>query len=351
MTAHTTHEHQARLTLAHSPDADDMVMWWPLVGMRAPDGTRVPGPLGEPALDTGRFAFQLRADDVERLNQSAADERLDITALSAGAYPFVQHDYAITRAGSSFGEGYGPKLVVRDGAMSDQIVQSGGSIDEMGDPISPETLEILGAMRGQRVAVPGLRTTALLVLRLAFREACETSTTRSEASRAEFEPVPMLFDLVPQAVSSGECAAGLLIHEAQIACERFGLRPALDLGQWWHAHTAATDEPLPLPLGLNVLRRDLDERFGDGSCREVAELLARSVAHARAHRDDCVRFLRLHAARRPEWNDDALVHRYLDMYVSQLTQDMGEQGRRALTHLYTEAASLGITPVSTLDIL
>ncbi|MCC5822710.1 MAG: ABC transporter substrate-binding protein [Phycisphaerales bacterium] len=289
------------LTLAHSPDADDLVMWWPLTGQNHPDAGR----FSSPQLDAGGLAFALTARDVEELNKLAltGESVYDITAISAAAYPAIADRYAITRAGASFGEHYGPKLVVRkDSAI--------------------ETFEDLA---GDLVAIPGVNTTAYMTLRLA---------------RPGVRVNEMLFSEIPEAVASGEADAGLLIHEAQLTLDHHNLRAIADMGQWWGTQTG-----LPLPLGLNVIRRDLPDL--DAIC----DLLARSVAIAAEEREASKAFLRRNNAGKPEWDDDALLDWYLDMYVSPMTVDMGETGRRALGELYRRAHDAGlIDAVPELDI-
>lgn len=286
------------LRLAHSPDSDDLVMWWPIVGGEGG---------GEPVVDTGRFRFEPVARDVERLNKEAAGEGVnrggggyDITAISAATYPRVADRYVVTRCGGSFGEGYGPKVVVRKDASIKCAICLGST-----DPV---------------IAVPGVNTTAFMVLNMVLGR----------------EPrfVEMPFEQIMDAVVGGERAgAGLLIHEAQLMFASAGLREVVDLGQWWQG-----EHDLPLPLGLNVIRRDLDDRFGPGSCEEVAAILGQSVAYAREHADESRRFLAQQAGARPEWRDEELVDRYLSMYVSDLSADMGERGVRALQRLYEAGA-------------
>jgi 1,4-dihydroxy-6-naphthoate synthase len=302
------------ITLAHSPDADDLVMWWPLTGLMHPDGSAVSGTDGLPALDTRGFAFQTLAADIHTLNQRAAGEGdLDITAISAYTYPFVKDRYRITSCGGSFGDGYGPKVVV------------GKDSSIMCD----------GCLRGQRprFAVPGDRTTAFLALSVLLGQPFD------------YEVVP--FQDVAGAVADGTAQAGLLIHEAQLTYESMGLKEVVDLGAWWKKTT-----DLPLPLGLNVIRRDLDTRFGQGSGETIAELLSESLTHARAHPETCRRMLLDRVGERPEWADDALVERYLGMYVNDLTADMGDIGRGSLDRLYAEAAKSGLCPdPGTLDVI
>lgn len=304
------------LTLAHSPDSDDLVMWWPLVGQRGPDGTPVDGPLGEPAIDTGRYRFALASDEVETLSAAAqGGEGADITAISCAAWPAMAGQYAITACGGSFGEGYGPKVVARH----DDARFTEGDIASLTAP-------------GVRIGIPGVRTTAYLTLRLM-------------AGKVEVQPLP--FEDVVPALVKGAVDVGVLIHEAQLTFAGDGLRAIADVGAWWHAETG-----LPLPLGLNVIRRDLDGRFGAGTVEEVARLLGDSVRIARERIDDSKAYLRLHAAGRPEWTDDALVDRYLSMYVSGMSADMGRAGVEAIERLLDAGAVAGlIDAVDSVDVV
>lgn len=298
-----------------------MAMWWPLTGMAGLDGALLPGADGHPAIETGRFRFQPVAADVEELNRramAAAAEAggpgdvamgsgaLDITAISAAAYPAVAHAYAITAAGGSFGDGYGPKVVTR--------------------PESPITCEACLRLKKPSVAIPGRRTTAFMTLSLLVAEA-----------RDKIEFVERPFDDVAPAVARGEAMCGVLIHEAQLLIEREQLREVADLGVWWKQRTGK-----PLPLGLNVIRRDLDARYGPGTVQEVAATLARSVQYARDHTEQTRRFLMMRAADRPEWSDEALLSRYLSMYMSDLTAEMGAVGVGALGELYRAAQREGL---------
>ena len=288
-------------------------MWWPLTGMHEPDGSPVSGELGTPRVDLEGLSFELIASDVEALNQAVADDDsdspLDLTAISAATYPFVADRWAITACGGSFGEGYGPKVV----APAD----------------SP--LAAPADLIGKRIAVPGTRTSAFAALTILL--------AGHTASRPAFEHTAMLFSDVPDAVTSGQADAGLLIHEAQLTYESLGLRKVVDLGEWW---TGAHN--LPLPLGLNVVRRDVENRFGPGTLAKVGRVLRRSVAYAVEHAEQSREYLLLHAADRPEWHDAALVERYLGMYVSRLSGDMGERGTAALEKFLSETHTAGLTP-------
>jgi len=296
------------LNLAHSPDSDDLVMWWPLVGVRHPDGTPIEGELGHPQVDTGRFRFNLIARDVEELNKlvigddSTDTPPYDITAISCATYPAIADRYAMTSSGGSFGENYGPKIVVGDRSPY-------RSLDDLKDaPVN--------------IAVPGVNTSAFLGLRMAI---------------GAFQFEEMLFSEIPAAVAKGRIDAGLLIHEAQLTHAEMGLRQIGDIGQWWHQETAK-----PMPLGLNVIRRDLDELFGEGTCTELARVLNDSVQCCVKMGEASRMYLQLNKGDRAEWDDPELVDRYLAMYVSGLTLDMGPIGRDAIETFLGRAADEGL---------
>ena len=296
------------LNLAHSPDSDDLVMWWPLVGVRHPDGTPIDGELGRPQVDTGPFRFSLVARDVEELNKIVVGRddanAYDITAISCAAYPLIADRYAITKAGGSFGENYGPRLVAR--------ADSGpNSIEDLRD-------------RGGLVAIPGVNTSAYMALRMAA---------------GNIETREMLFSDIPGAVARGEADAGLLIHEAQLTFGEMQLREIDDMGKWWHRETGK-----PLPLGLNVIRTDLDQRYGAGTCAHLAEVLNASVRCCVEMGDASRMYLQLNKGDRTEWDDPKLVDRYLSMYVSGLTLDMGERGSDAISTFLGRAAEQGLCP-------
>lgn len=303
------------LTLAHSPDSDDLVMWWPLCGMTHEDATPIEGPLGKPALNTQGFTFKPLPEDVEALNKRAIESAdLDITAISAHTYPHIKHNYQITDCGGSFGESYGPKVVAR--ADDNRFIREIPVEALLDDNIT--------------IAVPGRKTTAFLTLSLMLRAIDPARTMRT---------IEMPFFEIIGAVQEGKADAGLLIHEAQLTFEDAGLRKLADLGEWWGSTTH-----MPLPLGLNVIKRDLDERFGAGTCAKLSKLLSESVEYAITHEAESREFLRIRGEGRPEWNDDALVRKYLSMYVSPLTRSMGDKGRAALKHLLTEGHKAGLCP-------
>ncbi|GJQ30836.1 MAG: 1,4-dihydroxy-6-naphtoate synthase [Phycisphaerae bacterium] len=309
------------LTLAHSGDPDDAFMWWPLTGKVRPDGSPVPGE--GPRLISPRFAFRAVPGDIAEFNRLAAGSApYDITALSVRAYADVADRYVITAVGSSFGEGYGPKVVSREG----------GRISLPRDLCSP----------GVRLAVPGLRTSAVLTLTLMLRELGPSTPALIERR----------FDEIIPAVVRGEADAGLVIHEGQVMFRDAGLREVIDLGEWW-----GRTRGLPLPLGINAVKRDLDARFGPGSLVEVAGLLGQSLSFALAHRDESVEYTLDYAAVNARASGlhaptRATVERYLGMYVTSLTADMGDAGRAAIERLLAEGAKAGLCPsVPKIDVL
>ncbi len=277
-----------RLTLAHSPDPDDAFMWWPLVGL---DG-------GGPAIDTGPFAFELVTDDIETLNSQAELGTWDITAISIAQYPAVRSTYALTACGASIGDGYGPKLVAPAGATQESITDG-----------SPE------------IAVPGQRTTALAVSRLLL------------GPSMRWQAVP--FDQIEDAVLAGDFAAGVVIHEGQLTCERKGLSILVDLGAWWRQTRG-----LLLPLGGNAAKRDLEERGGPGTLARLATVLRASLDHALADRDTSLNW----AMQFGRGIKRADADRFVEMYVNAWTLDFGEDGERAVAGLLGEAHAAGIVP-------
>jgi 1,4-dihydroxy-6-naphthoate synthase len=311
------------LTLAHSPDPDDAFMWWPLTGMILPDGTPLPGSDGKPALDTGRFRLTPLPEDIEVLNRRAAEsaDGLDITALSVRTWADVKDRYAITACGASFGDGFGPKLVARD---DDPRLTSPASL------LDPSLT----------VAIPGRRTTAFLMLGLVLKDAARA--TGKPTLRPRFVELP--FDQIIKAVATRQTDAGLVIHEGQLTFADAHLRLLLDVGQWWKQKTG-----LKLPLGINAVRRDLDQLRGPGTLAEIGALLKRSVAHAMDHWDRSVAYTMAFAEANVKKGGGLpptlqRVDRYCRMYVSGETRDMGEQGKEAIRRLLTEGAAAGLCP-------
>jgi 1,4-dihydroxy-6-naphthoate synthase len=260
-----------RIRVGHSADPDDAFMFW------AVDAGRV---------DTRGLEFEQVVSDIETLNRWALDGRLEVTALSAGAYPHVAGTYALFRFGASFGEGYGPIVVAREHLSFDEL-------------------------RRAEIAVPGRMTTAYLMLRLALGG--------EPAVAADFP-----FDRILDEVASGRSQAGLVIHEGQLTYEAAGLVKVLDLGDWWQRETG-----LPLPLGLVGVRRDL------ARSDDVARVLREAIDVGLAHRDDAMAY----ATRFGRGIDAETADRFVSMYVNDLTLDMGARGVRAVDELLRRAGA------------
>lgn len=266
------------LTLGHSPDPDDAFMFYGLATGK---------------LETGRWRFEHVLQDIQTLNERALRGELHITAISIHAYPYVADKYALTNCGSSMGDGYGPMVVTRE-------------------PMS------LGDLRGKRIAVPGTMTTAFLALNLCL-------------GKGNFAHEVVMFDQILDHVAAGKADAGLIIHEGQLTYRNQKLHCVVDLGAWWQKETG-----LPLPLGGNVIRRDL----GAANMREVAGILKRSIQYSLDHRAEAVEHA-LHYAR--DMGRD-LADRFVGMYVNAWTLDYGDAGRSAVRELLRRGHAAGIVP-------
>jgi 1,4-dihydroxy-6-naphthoate synthase len=271
---------QVLLRLGHSPDPDDAFMFYGLAKDKLP---------------TGPYRFEHVLQDIQTLNQRAMRGELEITAISIHAYPYVAERYALTSCGSSMGDGYGPMVIARDSVS-------------------------LADLRGKRIAIPGELTTAFLALQLCIGKAGEA-----------FDYDVVHFDQIQTYVREGKCDAGLIIHEGQLTYKTFGLELIVDLGAWWMEKTG-----LPLPLGGNVIRKDL----GRDTCQEVTDLLRRSIQYSLDHRPEAVEYA-LQFGR--DLNRD-LADRFVGMYVNDWTLDYGPRGREAITRLLTDGASAGLLP-------
>jgi 1,4-dihydroxy-6-naphthoate synthase len=265
--------------VAHSPDSDDAFMFYALA---------------EGKIDTGDLRYQHELSDIESLNRRALRGELEVTAVSIHAYAYLHRTYALLASGSSMGDGYGPRLVARQPAPSDPRA----------------------ALRGRRIAVPGKLTTAYLALRL---------------YQAEFEEVVLPFDRIEAAVAEGAVDLGLLIHEGQLTFGDQGLHLWADLGAWWAGETG-----LPLPLGGNVVRRDL----GDAVVRQVARDLKASIVYALEHRAPAL----AHAKQFNRGLTDERTDAFVGMYVNRWTVDYGPRGRQAVQTLLDRGHAAGLVP-------
>ena len=265
-----------RIRLGHSPDPDDAFMFWALTTDLA---------------DTHRHEFEQVLADIQTLNQWARAARLEVTALSLAAYPFVQEDYALLPHGASIGSGYGPIVVARSSLSRAELSE----------------LEIV---------VPGALTTSFLALRLVL-------------DGFRYRELP--FDEIPEEVASGRAEAGLLIHEGQLTFESYGLVKVLDLGEWWLLETG-----LPLPLGVSVARRDL----GPDVLHDVSEVLRNAIQCGLDNRAEALEY----ALQFGRGIDAAVADRFVSMYVNELTQDYGDEGRKAVTELLRRGEAMGAFP-------
>ena len=239
-------------------------------------------------IDPRGFEFEHVLHDIQTLNEWALEGRLEVTAISLHSYPSVQDRYVLLPHGASMGSGYGPIVVARD-------------------PLSEDDL------RGMEIAVPGRMTTAFLALRLRLGEFA-------------WREVP--FDKIMDEVLSGEAEAGLLIHEGQLTYASAGLQKVVDLGAWWLEETG-----LPLPLGVNVARRDL----GPDVLRELSAVLAESIRAGLDNRERALEY----ALQFGRGLDNELADRFVGMYVNELTEDYGEEGRKAVRELLRRGEEIG----------
>jgi 1,4-dihydroxy-6-naphthoate synthase len=268
-----------KITVAHSPDSDDAFMFYGLAsGAVSVHGVEVDQVLA----------------DIETLNRAAFDGKYEVTAVSFHAYAHLMDRYALLPHGASMGDKYGPILVARESWDSGRA-----------------------SLKGVKVGVPGRLTSAFLTLQL-------------YDPTFDFELIP--FDQIEQAVVDGRVEAGLLIHEGQLTYASKGLQKVVDLGEWWFART----DGLPLPLGGNVIRRDL----GAETMKQVSKMLHASIAHALAHRPAAVEY----AEQFGRGLDRASTDRFVGMYVNQLTLDYGPRGRAALERFFGEAFDRGLIP-------
>ncbi len=265
--------------VAHSPDSDDAFMFYALAADK---------------LDTGDLRYVHELADIESLNQRARRAELEVTAVSIHAYAYIWREYALLGSGSSMGDGYGPRLV----------------------STRPRPADPRAAVRGLRVAVPGLLTTAFLALKLYQPDVVE---------------VVVPFDRIEDAVHAGEVDVGLLIHEGQLTYADAGLHLWADLGAWW-----LEDTGLPLPLGGNAVRRDL----GQAVIEQIAHDLRASIVYALEHREPAL----AHARQFNRGIGDERTDTFVGMYVNRWTVDYGARGREAVQKLLDRGYEAGMIP-------
>lgn len=264
------------IRVGHSPDPDDAFMFYALSADK---------------IDTGTYRFQHTLQDIQMLNERALRCELEVSAISLASYPRLQEKYALLDLGASIGDGYGPIVVARQ-------------------PIAVEDLA------GRLIAVPGEMTTAFLTLNLCLGK-----------GKFRYKVVP--FDQIIEAVVSGQVDAGLIIHEGQLTYRDAGLQKVIDTGEWWKAHTG-----LPLPLGGNVIRRDLGEK----AMKEVCTLVRASIEYGLNHRSEALAY----AMKYGRDLSVPLADRFVGMYVNDYTLRYGPKGREAVRRLLSEAAEAGL---------
>jgi 5,8-dihydroxy-2-naphthoate synthase len=264
------------IKLAHSPDSDDAFMFYALATHK---------------LSTPGYRFTHILSDIQSLNEAALAETYDVTAISFAAYPGLRDKYVLLDCGASFGEGYGPIVVSTKSCKPQELA-------------------------GKRIAVPGLKTSAFLTLKL-FEH--------------DFEPVVMPFDKIMDAVQNNLVEAGLLIHEGQLFFPEKGLHKVVDLGIWWQEQTG-----LPLPLGGNAIRRALGPEVG----RQIAKTIRDSVAYGLEHREEALNYAMQFAREM----DTELADKFVRMYVNKWTLGYGEKGRQAVREFIERGTKAGLLP-------
>ncbi len=264
----------SELTIAHSPDSDDAFMFYALANDK---------------LDTGGLKINQVLKDIQSLNQDAINQKYEVSAISFAAYPSVRDKYLLMPCGASIGDKYGPMIVARK---------------ELSIP----------ELKTARIAVPGKLTTAYLTMQM-------------WQPGLEIEVIP--FDHIIEAVLSGRVDAGLIIHEGQLTYAQSGLKKIVDLGEWWFAETG-----LPLPLGGNVVRKDL----GMPLIKQVTELFRNAIKYSLEHRPEALEYAMTFAR---DMQKD-LADKFVGMYVNDLTVDYGTRGRAAVDELFKRAYEKGV---------
>lgn len=278
-----------KIRLGHSPDSDDAFMFWGLAS-------------GEVKTD---YDFEHILRDIQTLNEWAMEGKLESTAISVHAFAHVSDKYALLRHGGSFGDEYGPMIVAKRA-------------------LSPEEL------RETVIAIPGKMTSAFLALNLYFEDQFGPGV------RPKTEVVP--FDEIIPAIQEGKYEAGLIIHEGQLTYEREGMTLIADMGRWWKEKTG-----LPLPLGVNVVRKDL----GDGAVKEVSRCMRESIHAGLSNRSKALDY----ALQFARGMDTPTSDEFVGMYVNERTLDMGDEGIRAIRLFLQKGTEAGIVPPVQVDVV
>ena len=287
-------------TLGHSPDPDDAFMFYAMAQNK---------------IDLRGYRFEHRLEDIQTLNERAVRGELHISAISIHAYAYVAHKYALLPCGASMGDGYGP-IIVRKRPTPNSVRERGshGALRSQ-RTTSDEDAAVREFLIGKKIAVPGKMTSAFLALQLFL---------------GEFDYVVVPFDQIFDALRSGQADLGLIIHEGQLTYAKSGFEKIVDLGSWWKAQTG-----LPLPLGGNVVRKDIPKPVR----HHLSEIIRESIDYGLAHRDEAVR----HSLPYARDMDARLAGKFIGMYVNEFTRDYGEVGRDAIRRFLAEAHNKGYT--------
>jgi 1,4-dihydroxy-6-naphthoate synthase len=265
-----------RITVGHTPDSDDAFMFYGMLTGKVPSDD---------------FTIQHVIADIEELNKRALHNELDVTAVSVHACAYLPH-YTILRSGGSFGIGYGPIVIARQGITQEQLLHS-------------------------KIAVPGKMTSAFLLLQLMI---------------GKFDHIEMKFSDIPAAVKDGIVDAGLVIHETQLSYVQEGLHMALDVGKWWHDSTNG----LPVPLGTNVM----SDRFDKTTIQKFDRYLQDSIRYGLEHQKEALEY----AMEYSRGKDADLIEKFVKMYVNDITVEMGHAGEKSIRRFFEMAKAKGLVP-------
>ena len=274
-------------TLGHSPDPDDAFMFYAMA---------------ENKIDLRGYRLEHRLEDIQTLNERALRGELHISAISIHVYAHIGSKYALLPCGASMGDGYGPIVVRKRSTLNKDSIQISAARE---------------LLTGKKVAVPGTMTSAFLALRLFL---------------GEFDYVVVPFDQIFDAIRTGRADFGLIIHEGQLTYEKSGFEKIVDLGKWWKEQTG-----LPLPLGGNVVRKDIPPAVR----KDLSEIIRESIDYGLAHRQEAVR----HSLPYARDMDAKLAGKFIGMYVNEFTRDYGQVGRDAIRRFLAEARNKGFIDI------
>ena len=274
-------------TLGHSPDPDDAFMFYAMA---------------ENKIDLRGYRFEHRLEDIQTLNERALRAELHISAISIHAYAYVSRRYALLPCGASMGDGYGPLAIRKRPTSNPPLPGTGSAVASVQRSTFNEDENVREWLRKCVIAIPGKMTSAYLALQIYL---------------GQFEHIVVPFDQIFDAVKDGRADAGLIIHEGQLTYAHAGFEKVVDLGEWWKRETN-----LPLPLGGNVLRKDIPPDVQ----RDLLAIMRESIDYGLAHREEAVR----HSMPYARDMDANLASKFIGMYVNDYTRDYGEPGRAAI---------------------